>query len=202
MSVASSTELANLALSHLGSSNLITALDDRTTEARMCNLWWPTVRDDVLRSFPWPFAIRTADLALVETFTTGDWGYSYTAPADALRLIRSPYGSTRNPSFESETRYRIADGLLYLDQDLATIEYVERITDMTLYPADVVTALSYLLAARIANSVTTGTTADKNGLVAMMEAQYERKIGQAKATALNEQVRDVPPESGFITARA
>jgi hypothetical protein len=195
----SQADISNMALSHLGHSKTIVALTERSQEARSCNLWYEQVRDEVLREFPWPFALVTESLALIAEEPNDDWGYSYTAPVNALRLVRSPYGSVRNPTWESETRYTIADGVLYSDQDLATIRYVERVDDPSRFPPDFVAALSYLLAARIAPSLTSKD--QREGLVVLMEEKFKEKINKAKANALNEQVRDVAPESSLITAR-
>lgn len=202
----SSVELANLALSHLGDTKGIASMDERSDPARACNRWYEQCRDEVLRDFAWPFAITTATLALVEEFDsdTAEWAYSYTYPSDALYLTRSPYGSSRTPTNDTTQKWRIvrnASGgkLLYIDQDEATIEYVAQVTDPTEFPPDFTVALSYLLASRIAPAVT--SEARKENMLLMLQL-YKDAIGNARANALNEQAPDVPPDSGFITARA
>jgi hypothetical protein len=54
--------IANQALSHIGSANTIAALSETNTEARQCNLWMETARLQVLEAFDWSFARRRARL--------------------------------------------------------------------------------------------------------------------------------------------
>ncbi len=200
----SETSICNLALSHLGHSISIASLDERSTEARACSLWYMRCRDELLRSFPWPFAITQADLALVEETPDGpEWAYTYTAPTDVLCLLRAPYGSTRNPTIDTTTKWVVKRNplggqLLYLDQQYATVEYVARVTDPEEFPVDFVIALSYLIAWRICASVVSENASQRT--ITMMQLFKEHRA-QATMHAANEEQRDVQPESGFISAR-
>lgn len=158
----------------------------------------------MLRDFPWPFAVTTATLALVAATPNGpEWAYTYAYPSDALLLTRAPYGSIRNPTVDTLTRYRIGrrtggGKLLYMDQDAATIEYIAQVTDPSEFPPDFVAALSYLLASRICAQVTSDI---KQQNTTLMYTLYRDHIGRAKKNAANESAADVQPESGYITAR-
>lgn len=200
----SETSICNLALSHLGVSTAISGLDERSTAARACNLWYTRCRDELLRSFIWPFAVTTADLSLVNYTPNGpEWTYNYTAPSDVLALLRSPYGSTRNPTLDTLTRWRVERNplggqFLYMDQQAATIEYIARITDPEEFPVDFVIALSYLIASRICASVVSENASQRT---ITMLGLYKEACGQAKMHAANEQVVDIPRESDFILSR-
>jgi hypothetical protein len=54
--------IANMALSHVGQHNQIAALSDSTEAARQCNLHFEPVRDALLRSHPWNFAVKRVRL--------------------------------------------------------------------------------------------------------------------------------------------
>jgi hypothetical protein len=57
---ASEAAIANLALLNIGHTKFITALDDATTEAEVCNLVYAQTRDEMLGAFRWPFAKKRA----------------------------------------------------------------------------------------------------------------------------------------------
>lgn len=196
--------ICNMALGHLGNSKLIADLAERSTEARMCNLYYAQCRDEVLRDFPWPFATVITTLALIETSPTPEWAFSYAYPIDALRLVRAPYGSVRNPTVDTLTKYRVRRGasggtVLYTDQDVATLEYIAQVTDPGEFPPDFVAALSYFLAARICPSVTSESRKENTLLMVQF---YQAVVAKARANAANEEAPDMEPDAGFIRARA
>lgn len=196
--------ICNMALGHLGNSKLIAALDERSTEARMCNLYYAQCRDEVLRDFPWPFATVVSTLALLSTSPTPEWAFSYAYPSEALRLVRAPYGSVRNPTVDTLTKYLVRRGasggrVLYADQSVATIEYIAQVTDAGEFPPDFTAALSYALAARICPSV---TSENRKETTLLMVQFYQAVVANAKANAANEESPDVEPDAGFIRARA
>ena len=72
--MASKTEIANLALSHLGVGKEIGNLDtEKTEEAVAMRRFYESARDATLRDFPWPFATRMVALALVASPPTQWW---------------------------------------------------------------------------------------------------------------------------------
>lgn len=201
----SEASICSMALSHLGDSKGIAALDDRSASARACLQWYTHCRDELLSRFPWPFATVPGEtLALVETFTASadEWRYSYAYPASALRVVRSPWGATRDPTVDTEVRHRIVRSdsgrLLYLDQDAATVEYIKQVTDVNEFSALFITALTFLIAWRIARQVV-GESAGK--VAVEMQQEYELAFSRAAAVALSEQTLDPEPRSGFETAR-
>ena len=58
----SAVQICNNALIKLG-ANTITSLSDDTKPARLCNKIYTVLRDDLLRSHPWNFAIGRSSLA-------------------------------------------------------------------------------------------------------------------------------------------
>lgn len=196
------TDICNMALSHLGIGKEIGNVEtDDDEEAAAFNRFYETSRDEVLRDFVWPFAMVTTDLGLVEEDPTNEWRFSYRYPSNALKLKRIQSG-VRNDNMDSRIPYRITrdDGglLLYTDLEDAIMEYTFRETDPGRFPADLVTALSFLLAFKMAPRLTKG---DPFKLGNRAFEAYGMWIGRARSNAANEEVSEREPDSEFIRAR-
>lgn len=200
---ASTTEIANLALSHLGVGKEIAALDtERSEEARACRAFYETARDEMLRGWPWPFARKFAEPTLVDEDPTDEWAYSYRMPSDCL-FVRRILSGDRNDSRQTRIAYSIGydpDGLalIYTDQDDPTIEYTVKVTDVTKFAPDFVMALSYRLAAYVAPRLTKGDPfkmADRTLKLYDMSARF------AAASAFNEEQVDEEVDSEFERMR-
>ena len=205
--MSSQVDICNMALAHLGVGATISAIDERSAEARACTAFYDLCRNQVFRDFPWPFASKQDALALVEEFDgetlrASEWAYSYRYPADALVFRRILSGS-RQDTRDSLIPYRLLrddDGALILtDVEDAEGEWTVVVENPEEYPPDFVVALSYLLAFRIAPLVTKG---DQFRLGAQAGQLYLREIAIARANAANEEKADIPPDSEFIRGRA
>jgi hypothetical protein len=200
--MASSTEIANLALSHLGVGSEISDLDmERSQEALACRRFYSTARNATLRDFPWPFATKIAALGLIEEDPNDEWGYSYQYPSDCLDAIRILSG-IRNDNRQSRVPYKLANGdsgqVIFTDQEDAELEYTKLETDTSRYPPDFVLALSLRLAAYIAPRLTGGDPF-KVGTRAFQ--MYEAELNRAKASGTEENQAEEDPESELIRAR-
>lgn len=197
------TEIANMALAHLGSSKTIQDLDtENSKEAKACRTFYETVVDEVLRNRSWPFATQFADLALVEEDPTDEWSFSYRYPVTCLMVRRIPSG-IRNDNRQSRVPYRIGSDdqgkLIYTDKPNASIEYTHtRGREIALWSADMITAVSYTLAARVAPLLTGGDPFKIQDLVLALE---QRAMNTAAANAFNEEQAEEIPDSEFIRAR-
>lgn len=201
--MSSKTEIANLATSHLGIDKEIANIDtENSAEARACRRFFDTARDMVLSDFPWPFATKFADLALVEEDPTIEWGFSYRYPSDCLTFRRILNGVTRIDTLESRVKYKIGrdtDGqLIYTDMEDAQGEYTIQITSVELYPPDFTMALSLLLAGLIGPRISGGDPFKKGDRAL---ALYRKTIANAQALAIGEEQPDRPAESEFISGR-
>jgi hypothetical protein len=200
--MATDTEIANLALSHLGIGKLLANLDtDRSEEGNVCRRFFDIAKDATLRDFSWPFATKFATLNLVEEDPTGEWGYSYRYPSDCL-MLRRIISESRNDSRQSQEPYKIGqddEGLLiYTDREDAEVEYTVRVTNNDTLPSDFVMAFSFRLATYIAPTVTNGDPF-KLGDKAMQRYVMEMTI--ARASVVNEEQPDEEVQSEFIRAR-
>lgn len=200
--MASETEIANLALGHLGISKTIATMTENSQEARACNRFYPFAREEVLRDFMWPFATKYFTLGLVEEDPTEEWAYSYRYPSDCL-FFRRILSGNRDDNQDTKVPYIVASDdtgrLIYTDQDEAECEYTANITDAGKFTADFVFALSTKLAVFIAPQLTAGDPF-KLGDKALNLHTFE--ISKAHASSVNEESRsNREPESEFIRGR-
>ena len=86
--MASRADIANLALTKLGSPTKITSLTDNSIPARALNGVYDLMRKAELRAHNWGFALKRASLPA--SATVPPWGFSasYPLPGDYLRLTQ------------------------------------------------------------------------------------------------------------------
>lgn len=204
--MASETEIANMAIGHLGISKEIGNLNtEKSAEAQACRRFYPTVRDFVLRDFAWPFATRSVvSLGLVTDMTGIDgaeFDYSYRYPADCI-MFRKILSGIRTDAPETRVPYRILSdavgGLIYTDQQNALAEYTAQITDPQRFPPDFTFAASLLLAYASAPRLTFG---DPFKLGERAATSYDRFISAAWANSANEEQPDRQREAEFVRIR-
>lgn len=196
------TDICNMALSHLGIGKEVgNAETDTTEEARCFRRFYEPTRDELLEDFPWPWAMVTADLGLVEEDPTNEWRYSYRYPSNALKLKRIQSG-LRNDNPDSRIPYRVTrdDGgkLIYTDMQDAVLEYIFRETDPGRFNPLFVTALSYMMAFKMAPRMTKGDPF-KLGSRAFEAGMIW--LAKAKASSAGEEVPEREPESELIRSR-
>lgn len=77
------------------------------------------------------------------------YDFQHTPPADCLRPLSINADGGQNEDDGSD--FLLEKGLILCDDETINLKYIQRITDITDYPADFVTAFSYLLASYIAS---------------------------------------------------
>lgn len=199
----SPTEIANLALAHLGVGEALANMEtDQTDLARSVRRVYEVAVREVLRAFPWPFAMRRTRLALVEEAPNDEWGFSYRYPASSIRLIAIVQPGIRNPGRGQKVPYELemddAGGLILTDMPEAEMHYIDATVSTAHYPPDFVQALSYLLAHYLAPQLTKG---DPHRLGDRAYQHYRQRLSEAAANAGNESEPDLEPESDFYRAR-
>lgn len=198
----SSTEISNLALSHLGISKPIANLDtEKSAAAAACRTFYEITRKRVLRDHPWPFAKRIVTLGLVEETPNDEWAYSYRYPSEAL-MIRKILSGIRNDTRKSKVVYELASDttglLIWSDLNPASALIVVNVDDTSLFHPDFTMAFSFLLAFYVAPRIQDG---DPAGLRQQAFQAYQLEISRARASSLNEENPDLVPESEFIIER-
>jgi hypothetical protein len=194
----SKTQIAKLALQHIGDRFDIADLDEETVEAEQIALVYDEARRAVLRRHPWNFATKFASPATLNITPPGGWDYAYAYPSDAVRIIEiiNPLG--RNlPRLEFE-RANLSDNtrVILTDQEDAEFRYTADIDDPNMYDPEFVMAFSFLLASFVAMALTGDLQIKKD-----LENEADRQIAMAGSTDANEGRTEEAPEASWITAR-
>lgn len=185
--MASEIDIVNRALQRLGAQR-IQSLDQDHPNARSAAAAYPLVRDRLLRSYPWGFAIRRVLLPALSERTTFGGLYRYPLPSDFLRLL-PPEGTNKRDWRIEGPEIVTADG-----PPLA-VRYIARVTDATQFDAAFAEALSALLAVELAYEINQSI-----GVVQLAQAAYAQAITEAKRVGAFETPPQEFPEDDWIVA--
>jgi hypothetical protein len=206
----------NLCLGRLGVGQAIGSPTENSVPAKTCNRFYDQCRQEVLRAFPWGFAMRAEALALVSGQTFPGWTYVYQYPNKCLNM--------RAVADASGIR-QIATALSSDPTDFSTLQQFRQPWQKALKTdgasqvilSDVVSAYGFftydvtntgawdvdfagVVADRLAMEVG-GPLQAKLDLVTNAGSRYATWFSWAAATAMNEQRDDPVAESPSITAR-
>lgn len=216
--MASTVDICNLALAHLGDDANIASINppEATPQAAHCARFYPIALNELLEQHSWSFATKRANLALLAETPPPTWLYVYALPSDHLNAARvldptdyaaqdilpptwlddcnenRPLISPDNDAkpFVIET---LASGaqVIYTNVQNAILVYTAKVTDTTKFSALFTTALSYKLASYVGGPL----TKDPKLVMSMiqMAATY-----QAKAEASDANSRRSDPYRGFV----
>jgi hypothetical protein len=193
----SETEICNLALVRLG-DYMITSLDEESTAARYCALFYAGVRDAVLRDYPWNFAIRKKALALADETPVFGHAFMYGLPSDCIRALdlRASFRSGPAVEFSLELNAEGTTLMLCADEPAAILRYVARIEDPSLFDAEFVEAVSWKLAADLAQPIT-GDSSKQQAMLTM----YRNTLVQARQRNAVEGRKRTVAGNDFVSAR-
>ncbi|MCV5708186.1 hypothetical protein OFN39_01725 [Escherichia coli] len=199
--MASVVEICNRALSNIGNSRSINSLEEASKEAGECSLHFDSCRDSVLSDFNWNFA--TKRVALADTNNPPpDWQYAYQYPTDCLRITEIMLPGVSNPTAAMRVQYEVGSDsagtgkIIYTNQKEAWLRYISRITDVNMFDAIFMEALSWRLAAAINMALTGNADLGTNAL-----NMYGRVILSAGSHSQNESQEPQPPVDEFTAAR-
>jgi hypothetical protein len=200
--MASTVEIYNMAISHLGVGKEITSLTEASEERRALSRFYEVALKAVLRDCPMAFSRRSVALGLVEEDPTSEWGYSYRYPSDCVALRRIVSGNP-NETHDTRIRYEVASDvagrLIYSNEQNAVLEYTSYVSDPTLFPDDFTLSFTYKLAELAAPRLAQG---DPFGNRDKMERLYLAQISRARVNSFNEQQFETDLDSEFIRARS
>ena len=196
--MASDVDICNLALLHLGTRSTVSSLSEGSAEANACALVYPVTRDLLLTQHKWGFATRRAALADLGN-PPDDWAYRYAYPTDCL-LARAIYQP--NNGF---IPYAISGDLdpagnpirvIVTDQARAELIYTARISSSAQFDPAFVAALSWLVAAELAMTLT-----GDSGLNQACIQTANASVAAARAADANEAPTIMDRECEWIRAR-
>lgn len=178
------TDIGNMALSRLGTRATIADLTENSTEARQINLWYATVRDELLSLVDWNFNRVTQALAASGT-PPARWSASYAYPSDCLRMRRLEFGASTwmwgEPARDFEIASNGSGTFLYCNEDRVTAVFAQRVVDPVRFPPGFVLAFVDCLAAAIAHAIT-----QKADLAERLARRAQDRIERAIADSANE----------------
>lgn len=158
----SEVEVANSALIKLGADTIL-SLDDDVKGAKLIKKQLPLLRDELLRSHPWNFAIKRVELAEDVTAPISGFTNQYVLPQDVLRVLTVNDG-TIGDSAEFTNRVAIHPYTIENNRRLLAelnplfIKYVAKVTAVNLWDVNFVEVLALRIAADIAYAMTQSTT--------------------------------------------
>ena len=123
----SDVSICSKALLKIGAQT-ITSFEDGTAEAEVAANLYPLVRDGLLSSYPWSFAVLQKRLARLDIKPLADYQYAYQLPADYLRIISAGTGNRGRGA-----EYRIYENKIYTDAEELIITYISRV-DENIFP--------------------------------------------------------------------
>ncbi|MCP3941098.1 MAG: hypothetical protein GY710_06400 [Desulfobacteraceae bacterium] len=154
----SKVKICNLALVNIGVDTIQSLTDSDSKGAVACNSVYDTLVEELLRLYPWNFALAKATLPLESSAPLFGYTYSYTLPGDCMKVVR----------LEVETdQFVINSSSLETDTENAQILYVQLVTDPVQFDSTFVT----LLAARIATAIVFTMTGKKE-LMTVFDNKY------------------------------
>lgn len=177
---ASSTQIANLALAHLGQSR-IESISDTDAEARWCLELYPQARDYVTELYLWRYAKTTVALSETTNDRDSDYTYAYTRPSDALcvHYLLPEYGAF-DPT--APIRFECEGTVIYTDEADARVVYAKQVTDTTKFPPSVDAAIAWYLAHLLVQPLR-----QENALLRTTLDGFERAVSHAIARGAVEQ---------------
>jgi len=193
----SETEICNSALNKIGAKTILN-LDEESKAGRLCKKQYPLIRDEVLASHLWNFAIKRQELSKLASAPAFEYTVAHSLPADCLRVLKTDLNLS--PAGQTERKWKIENlddaKVLVSDNDEVFIMYIAKITDVSLYSASFVEALAWRLAADFAYPLTNSNTLAQN-----MFAIFEDRISKARSFDGQEGSLDIVDASEWTTVR-
>lgn len=189
--MASMVDIANRALQKLGAER-ITSLTQDTENARAVNACYEIVRDAELRSHPWNFAIKRAQLAEDAIGPAFGFDAQFTLPSDFLRLMPPDENANYNDlDWQIEGKK-----ILTNDSGPLNIRYIYRVTDTAEYDSLFIEMFACKLAAELCEQLT-----QSNSKAQMVRDDYIRATREAKRLNAFENKPSEQQTDTWITGR-
>lgn len=188
MAAQSVTAICNRALQLVGSAQQITNLTDNSREARALNRAYDPCRRQELRSHPWNFAIKRAQLSNDTDAPAFDQQYAFTLPSDCIRVLIPDDASC---DWQVEGRKILSTSALPLN-----LRYIADITDPTVFDP----GFCEVLAARIALAIVEDMT-QSSAKQQALGVVYKNFLAEARKVDALENRPQKANDSSWITSR-
>lgn len=184
------TQIANLAVYHMGGRALTNVDTDDSQEAIVIRGWYDAARDEFLRTHPWNFATTRTTLSALSSAPLAEYDYQAPLPADCIRVIYADY---------VEEKFAVESSYILSNVQYPVLKYVKQM-EPTTWPQDCVNAFSFLLASYIAQAIN-GPAGDAMKYRDMYEKVMLPQCKIRDSKELREKIYDRDIESEIIIAR-
>ena len=133
----------------------ISAFNEGTDEANICDRLYSDIRDQALTIYPWSFSFKKSQLARLVTTPVTEYKYEYQLPSDRLGLPRAVFDANEVGA-PIRKEYRIMGDKLLTDYEEVWIDYQYSLSEASM-PVYFVQLLKYLLAWHLALPITDQT---------------------------------------------
>lgn len=177
--MSSEVEICNMALLKVGAKPAIQSLTEDTDNARLCNTFYPKVRDALLRSHPWNCAIHRKTVTALSEVPDSDWDHFYQLPTNpwCLRILQV------GARLDQPIPWTIEGRRLLTNENSPPIVYVKRITDTNEFDPMLEDALVLKLAMKIAMPL----SANQNLINGLIKEIEEISLPEARSIDGQEQ---------------
>ena len=194
------TDICDMALSFLSKGSVKSMTEENTEEARQCRTHYENCRRLLLRSYPWGFARRKVQLALLDARFPG-WRFVYRYPGKCLNIAYVYDEAQAYARIAQKQRFETAlmdaeSRVVLTDVEDAWAEYGYDVTDVDLFPPEFAEALAHKLASAMALALA--------GSEALMQREYQLFQGMleaAKSQDAQEKERKLVWETAYAKAR-
>lgn len=178
--------VCNRALSKIGDEIQIASLDDSSKPARYCKILYPEVRDMVLRSYLWRFALKRYLLAPLCEKPLFDWIYLYAVPADCLRVWRAA----------GDVAYQVEGKRILCNENPFAFTGVSRVENPDDFDSFFVEALALKLAGELAVPLAASVS-----LKSELAKEYADVVRQARTLSAMEGAQETFTPLGWLESR-
>jgi hypothetical protein len=191
-SVQSPADVVNLALVILGHPHRVGNLYEGSEAAKAALTIYAESRDEVLRAKDWPFALRQVAGTAGSTTVSG-WAYSWTFPADCLRVRSVAPQTIPSPNYDPQP----VQWTIFNDQTATppkkvvlsnispvNLNYTGQITDMTTWEPLFVNAVAQVLATKLAPNLVKQIAPALDPLGAITEAAMSDEMQAPEDAAM------------------
>lgn len=183
-----STSICNSALAKLGADRIV-SLEADNHRARLLKEQYEKIRDELLYSHPWNFAIKNVEIAPLVDAPLFYFSAQFQLPSDCLRVIGS--------DLPKEAEWKIEGTKLLCNYDNIKIKYISREEDTATYTPGFVELLACKIAYDIAYAVTQNVE-----VVALMQRNYEKKLREVRSFDAQESMGDRVYADSWLNSRA
>lgn len=183
------TQIVNKALILIGAQRIL-SITDGSNEAQTAAQLWDSVRDAVMRAYPWNCCVRQATLALLSTTPTFGYSYQYELPTDpyCLRVLGMEY---------DDSKFRIQGRKLLTDESSCSITFIARAEDITIWDPLLKDAVAARLASELAYPLSNSATLSKT-----RRDLYREILAEARSIDAQEGTPEQYEATTWLDARA